>query len=398
MDSREEYLLNAIAEDENLENFESKSREEEFLKRIALGENVDDLGVKSRKELLLKKISEKGGSGGVIEPLTITENGTYTAPEGVNGYNPVEVNVQSSGGEVRSLKNFFDNIKSMYYMFYTNNTITDLTNVFEYDDTSEVVDTSFAFYQCKNLANFPKINLDKVKSATYMFSECRGLKLINLSVSEATNISRMFYNNTSLETVSLTNTNKVTNWSEAFQGCSKIQTINLNTDSATTIRSILYGCTNLKTITLSNTSNVSDIYTAFKNCTNLENIVSPIDMNGVPNGNAGFIFDGCSNIKNFTFLNIRGNLQIGSATYGNLINFDSLVNTVKELINLGSPRTLTMGSTNLEKIANTYVKFVDPSQTTIATQQKGEVELCESTDEGAMTLTQYATLKNWTLA
>ena len=32
-------------------------------------------------------------SESVIEPLTITENGTYTAPEGVDGYNPVTVNV-----------------------------------------------------------------------------------------------------------------------------------------------------------------------------------------------------------------------------------------------------------------------------------------------------------------
>ena len=33
----------------------------------------------------------------VIESLEITENGTYTAPEGVDGYSPVTVNVPSSG-------------------------------------------------------------------------------------------------------------------------------------------------------------------------------------------------------------------------------------------------------------------------------------------------------------
>lgn len=33
----------------------------------------------------------------VIEPLTVTENGEYTAPDGVDGFSPVNVNVQSGG-------------------------------------------------------------------------------------------------------------------------------------------------------------------------------------------------------------------------------------------------------------------------------------------------------------
>lgn len=38
------------------------------------------------------------GSDPVIQPLSVTANGTYTAPEGVDGYSPVTVNVPSSGG------------------------------------------------------------------------------------------------------------------------------------------------------------------------------------------------------------------------------------------------------------------------------------------------------------
>ena len=33
-----------------------------------------------------------------IQSLSITENGTYTAPTGVDGYSPITVNVESSGG------------------------------------------------------------------------------------------------------------------------------------------------------------------------------------------------------------------------------------------------------------------------------------------------------------
>lgn len=34
-----------------------------------------------------------GGGAPVIEALSVTENGTYTAPAGVDGYSPVTVNV-----------------------------------------------------------------------------------------------------------------------------------------------------------------------------------------------------------------------------------------------------------------------------------------------------------------
>jgi hypothetical protein len=34
-----------------------------------------------------------GGVEPVIQPLEVTENGTYTAPDGVDGYSPVTVNV-----------------------------------------------------------------------------------------------------------------------------------------------------------------------------------------------------------------------------------------------------------------------------------------------------------------
>lgn len=47
-----------------------------------------------------------GGSSVDVEPLNITENGTYTAPEG-KAYSPVIVNVQSSGSENDDVR-FFD--------------------------------------------------------------------------------------------------------------------------------------------------------------------------------------------------------------------------------------------------------------------------------------------------
>lgn len=39
-----------------------------------------------------------GGGSATIEPLTVTTNGTYTAPSGVDGYSPVTVSVSGGGG------------------------------------------------------------------------------------------------------------------------------------------------------------------------------------------------------------------------------------------------------------------------------------------------------------
>ena len=48
-------------------------------------------------------LAEKTAAGGdpVIEPLEITENGTYTAPDGVDGYSPVSVNVPIPDGYIQ---------------------------------------------------------------------------------------------------------------------------------------------------------------------------------------------------------------------------------------------------------------------------------------------------------
>ena len=45
-----------------------------------------------------------------IEPLSVTENGTYTAPSGTNGYDPVTVNVPQPSGSITITENGTHNI------------------------------------------------------------------------------------------------------------------------------------------------------------------------------------------------------------------------------------------------------------------------------------------------
>ena len=60
----------------------------------------------------------------VIEPLEVTENGTYTAPNGVNGYSPIVVAVpESGGGGDTSVE---DGLVMCTLTKYTNNRVTSI--------------------------------------------------------------------------------------------------------------------------------------------------------------------------------------------------------------------------------------------------------------------------------
>ena len=110
------------------------------------------------------------------------------------------------------------------------------------------------------------------------------------------------------------------------------------------------------------------------------------------------MFFNCKALKNITLFNIRINLTIGSGTeYGHLLTLDSLINTCKECINVGSARKLTIGTANLEKLSTVYVRLTDEPEED-ESNPKLPMEVCESTDEGAMLISAYMTLKNWSLA
>ena len=90
--TREEtYLAAAAGEGGTLP--EPLTREEMYLAKAA-GQAVTTPDPITRKEMYLEAIAEGGGGGGgvTVEPLSVTENGTYTADAG-KAYSPVTVEV-----------------------------------------------------------------------------------------------------------------------------------------------------------------------------------------------------------------------------------------------------------------------------------------------------------------
>ena len=63
---------------------------------IAPANNGKVLAISNGK-IIARSVVWPGGSP-VIEPLSVTQNGTYTVPSGVDGYSPVTVNVSGGGG------------------------------------------------------------------------------------------------------------------------------------------------------------------------------------------------------------------------------------------------------------------------------------------------------------
>lgn len=96
--TREEHYLASMA-GQKVDLPQPIPRIEKYLAKAA-GMDVETPDPLTRVERYLDVIAESGGGGGssvTVEPLTVTENGTTTAPSGT-AYSPVTVNVPNSYG------------------------------------------------------------------------------------------------------------------------------------------------------------------------------------------------------------------------------------------------------------------------------------------------------------
>ena len=334
-ESRTEQLLNAYINGDDISNFVPLSRNEQILKDMILG-NEQTLSPQSRIESLYQKLDEK---------------------------------IKEGSGEGSSLKTLLDATKSCSYLFY-NYQGTSIDDLISYNDTSSCNDMSSMFNSCYKLTTIPPLNTSNVTNMSYMFSGC-----------------------SNLTTISQLDTSKVTNMSSMFNNCYKLTTIPpLNTSNVTNMSNLFGGCSNLTTIPELNTSNVTNMRRMFNYCPELTTIPL-LDMSSCTSAND--MFGGLKKLTYLKLLNIKISLKIGSGTSsGHLIEKDCLIQIISELIKPSSgTETLTMGTANKAKIADTYIKLLEDDGT-----GKYPFEVCASTDEGAMTIEAYCNSKNWTLA
>lgn len=198
----------------------------------------------------------------VIEPLEITENGTYTAPDGVDGYSPITVNVEASGGDADTLDALISN------------TLT----------TLESNATSIRQYMFRGATKIKTMSFPAAKSvATNAIYGCTALTTVDLPA--ATSISDNVFNGCSkLVTVNLPKVTSIGSY--AFRYCYALTTLDLPL-LPTIVANAFGDCRVLTAVILRKTDAICTLAatSAFSNCYHFHGTVnSTYNPDGLQDG------------------------------------------------------------------------------------------------------------------
>lgn len=237
--------------------------------------------------------------------------------------------------------------------------------------------------------------------------------------------SSAFSNNSSLENVSFPNIVQSLNIeSNTFEKCTNLTTVNLP-EGLTVLPSKMFNdCSSLSSI------NIPSTITTIKNqvfmrCGSLSSLFVPKSVTTLETQ----VFYACdfdtlefeegskliscneniftlATFTNLILRNITFNIRI-DYEHGLQMTDESLINTFKELWDntdnkLGDTRTLKLTSDYSTRADNIYVKVIEVTDEMLESDEyisnKIPIEVCDSSDEGAMTLKEYGISKNWVIS
>lgn len=222
---------------------------------------------------LEEAVAGKAAGGGTVEPpniqpLTVTENGTYTASGDVDGYSPITVVVPTSGGGDTSIEDGLiqRNIKEYtnsrvttvgYGMFHSNKTITKLhlSNVETVED--------YGLYYCSALSD---IDLSSVKTlGSYALSRCESLGNLYLPELETAGTWCFSYFNKA-STVTLPKLTRL--GASAFRSSAEVTKIDIGGNVGVIEGTTFFGCSKLEALILRSTVlitlNATNVFTSSK--------------------------------------------------------------------------------------------------------------------------------------
>ena len=178
--------------------------------------------------------AEGGGAEPIINELTITENGTYTAPDGVDGYSPITVNVKGSDNSYYN--DVWDSIqtngtRTNYDRCFASLSWNDVTFKPKYDMILSSASYMFQYSQITDLVvamGGKTIDFSNVPSysMTRPFDSSAITHIGVVNVSNAGLLNTLFGNATELHTIDkLVVSASNTYGTKMFEFCSKLENI-----------------------------------------------------------------------------------------------------------------------------------------------------------------------------
>ena len=303
----------------------------------------------------------KGGGGKepVVEALNVTANGSYTAPSGVDGYNPVEVNVPQREPVLESLsvtdngtytpsvgKDGFDSVDVNVPKEHHNVTSKSITANGTYNSTGDEVWNSVD-------VNVPERkpvleSLSVTDNGTYApESGVDGYNSVEVNVPKSGGFDTKL-----LKDLSITqydeNMNRIINIDVSGNDFSNVQSL----------QSFAAWNDSLKTVNMSNcifTSKLSDTNYMFQGCTSLETI----DFTNCDFSNSGKYSSSFSSAFNSSKLTtiISDGLKLpdsqmdNTGLYESTLTVDSIVGLLNALPQSTNGYSFQIGQTNIDKLS-----------------------------------------------
>ena len=242
-----------------------------------------------------------GLSEPAIEPLAVTKNGTYTAPEGVDGYSPITVDVPVPegyivpSGELEVTENGTHDVAE-----YASVNV----NVAASGDTSAedgIIDGTLTEYRndsITSIRDYAFYNKVKFISADFPNVETVG--------------KYAFYQCTNLTTLNLQNVETLDNY--ALAGCNGITELSMPKIEHI-MDSAMRGCSSLTTVNFPNLPTVE--FGGLRYCSGLININMPA-LKSIDN----YAFEGCTKLAKVDLLAASGLYQY---TFGNCTSLETLI-------------------------------------------------------------------------
>ena len=356
-----------------------------------------------QKDIIIYEKDEQINS---VTTLSITENGTYTPPTDVLGYNEITVNVES---EVKRTK--------VSSLTVNNDCIVDGTWDGDGIDTSNVTNMSSMFSNCSDLQtlDLSNWNTSNVTNMKNMFSGCSSLQSVDVSnfdTGNVTDMRYMFYTCYSLQSLDVSgwNTSNVTNMGHTFNICSSLQSVDLsnwNTGNVTSMVDMFSECMLLQSLgDLSNwdVSNVKNISGMFFNCKSIQTLdLSGWDTSNVTDIGAVFMQCNIQNLDISNWSNVSSIVNIYNVSYGSNIPTYVGGRTIDEVIsnNITIFNGLKVGSNHMMSNSADRASLralinglADLTGSTSQTLNLGSTLTTKLTEEDIA----VATAKNWTIA